>query len=102
MSRITNIRNQRLLQRISDLEYMISELIYKIDSMKQELEKQADNTNVNAISDVHSIQVGDSLVTQKTGWIIDKGEVICEGNEQCYLEKQLPFSIMSIKKRAKI
>ncbi len=102
MSRIKKVIGEQGLQnRITFLEKMINELISEIEIIKKDLQSKNqanDKKNFEVISDVQSFKVGDNLVTEKTGWIVDKGEIICEGDEQYYLEKQLPFSIVSIKK----
>ncbi|WP_156778864.1 hypothetical protein [Clostridium formicaceticum] len=100
MSSFLRRENEILKQRISTLEKTIAELVQELDTMQKNLQiilQTVDINNVKVISDIQSFQVGDNLITEKIGWVVNRGEVICEGDEKLYIEKHLPFSIVSIK-----
>lgn len=96
MSQLLDMSNESSGSRVNDLEKRIDKLVEEMEALFQDVQLKMDLDTVQLISDVQSFQVGNAIVTEKTGWIIKTEVVDQPGGDQFFIEKQLPFSIISI------
>lgn len=75
----------------------LQEKIEKLEKELEDLKKRIQSEDVKYISEINEFQIGEHLITEKTGWVIDSGQIQC-GEDTLLYEKMLPFSTLRIKK----
>lgn len=96
---------QNYQTKIHNLEKKIGELEEQIKLMSNQISNQMSNQlptqqifepeETDSLSDVLTFQVGDALITEKTGFISVEKNIELDG-EQLHITKNLPYSIIKV------